>query len=320
MNPHWASHTFRRMGSQITLWLEGSRPAKSLFAEAAAIFAGNEQIFSRFLPDSELSQVNKQAGNWTAVSQNMWDVLLHALYWAEMTNGLFDPTLLPALQAAGYDRTFTALSATAAQPTPTFSDAPTGQWRQIRLDETAHSIWLPPDARLDLGGLVKGYTARQVADLLSSGGACLVDAGGDLTAGAAPEGLPGWPVAVAAPAPIESKPALTHLWLAQASLATSGVDYRRWVRNGRAAHHLIHPYTGQPAETDLLTATILAADAVAADVLATISVISGRAAAQHLLETNQVPAHLVTESGEIYTTTTWAHHAHPAQNLYQRRA
>ncbi|NOG35348.1 MAG: FAD:protein FMN transferase [Chloroflexi bacterium] len=320
MNPHWASHTFRRMGSQITLWLEGSSRAEWLFAEAAAIFAGNEQIFSRFLPDSELSQVNRQAGKWTAVSQNMWDVLLHALYWAEMTNGLFDPTLLPALQAAGYDRTFTALSATAAQPTPTCADAPTGQWRQIRLDEKAHSIWLPPDARLDLGGLVKGYTARQVADLLSPWGACLVDAGGDLTAGAAPEGLPGWPVAVAAPAPFKSKPALAHLWVAQASLATSGVDYRRWVRNGRAAHHLIHPTTGQPAETDLLTATILAADAVAADVLATISVISGRAAAQHLLETNQVPAHLVTESGEIYTTTTWAHHAHPAQNLYQRRA
>lgn len=315
MNPQWVSRTFRRMGSQITLWLEDGGRAESLFAEAAAIFARNEQIFSRFLPDSELSQVNRQAGKWTAVSQNMWDVLLHALYWAEMTNGLFDPTLLPALQAAGYDRTFTALSATAAQPAPTFTDAPTGQWRQIRLDETAQSIWLPPNARLDLGGLVKGYTARQVADLLSAWGACLVDAGGDLTAGAAPEGLPGWPVVVASPTLMVSKPALAHLWLTQASLATSGVDYRRWVRNGRAAHHLIHPYTGQPAETDLLTATILAADAVAADVLATISVISGRAAAQHLLETNQVPAHLVTASGEIYTTTTWAHYAYPTRDL-----
>ncbi|HUM71252.1 MAG TPA: FAD:protein FMN transferase, partial [Chloroflexota bacterium] len=84
MNSNWASHTFRGMGSQITLWLDGSaRHAESLFVEAAALFAQNEQIFSRFRPDSELSQVNGRAGEWTAVSDAMWDVLLHTLYWAE---------------------------------------------------------------------------------------------------------------------------------------------------------------------------------------------------------------------------------------------
>ncbi len=316
MNTNWPSHTFHSMGSQITLWLDGSaHRAPQLFAEAAALFERNEQIFSRFRADSELSQVNAQAGEWTAVSNTMWDVLLHALHWAEATNGLFDPTLLPAMQAAGYDRTFTDLEAAASQPVPAFSAGQTGQWRQMDLDEAHQAVWLPQDARLDLGGIVKGYTARQVADLLTPWGACLVDAGGDLTAGSAPDGQPGWPVAVAAPSPTSSGPDLTSLWLAQASLATSGIDYRRWVRNGRSAHHLIHPHTGQPAATNLLTVTVLTADAVAADVLATISVILGRAEALQMLETNHVPACLVTDNGEVCTTTAWAQYAQSATNL-----
>jgi FAD:protein FMN transferase len=126
-------------------------------------------------------------------------------------------------------------------------------------------------------GLAKGHTAQRVAAYLSHWGPCLVDAGGDLAAGTAPHGLPGWPVAVAAPSARDADPPdLFHLWLTHASLATSGIDYRRWHQHGQVVHHLIDPRSGGPADTDALTVSVMAQDAVQAEGWATAALVAGR--------------------------------------------
>jgi thiamine biosynthesis lipoprotein len=134
-----------------------------------------------------------------------------------------------------------------------------GRWREIELDTARQAVRLPVGVGLDLGGIAKGDTAQQALNLLAQTGPALVDAGGDLVAGLAPAGCPGWPVALSTPwreaAPTRD---LATFWLADGALATSGVDYRSWVQDGLVAHHLIDPQTGQPAETDLLTATVFA--------------------------------------------------------------
>ncbi|MCA9971353.1 MAG: FAD:protein FMN transferase, partial [Anaerolineales bacterium] len=98
---------------------------------------------------------------------------------------------------------------------------------------------------------------------------------------------------------------LTSLWLADASLVTSGVDYRRWRLNGRAAHHIIDPRTGETAATDLLTATVLLRHAAQADAVATAALVLGRAAASDWLAARQVPALLVGGAGEVVRTPAW---------------
>ena len=107
--------------------------------------------------------------------------------------------------------------------------------------------------RLDLGGIAKGYAVDRAAELLAPAGPCLVNAGGDLAVrGGA------WPVGV------------EHLTLLleRGAIATSGRDRRRWTRDGREHHHLIDPRTGAPADTPLLRATVVAASAAEAEVLA----------------------------------------------------
>ncbi|MCP5098521.1 MAG: FAD:protein FMN transferase, partial [Chloroflexi bacterium] len=280
----WPTYTFRAMGSQIKFWLEADPIlADDTFAQVEALFADNERALSRFQPDSELSQLNGRPNQWIPVSDLLWDVLTRALVWAEITNGLFDPTILTALEATGYTQSFDKLGEMGRNgrlPCHTFTR---DSWAAIQLDSSRRAVWLPEGIRIDLGGIAKGYTAQQAVQLLTQYGPCLVDAGGDLTAGTAPHGYPGWPVAIAAPwaDPNIAQENLMTLWLAETSLATSGIDYRRWVQNNgfaqnnRFAHHIIDPRTGHPADTDAITATILAQDAIAADVWATVMLILG---------------------------------------------
>ena len=68
-----------------------------------------EQALSRFRRDSDLSRLNAAAGDWVRVDSRLVDALAAALRAREDTDGRFDPTILPALVAAGYDRTFDEL-------------------------------------------------------------------------------------------------------------------------------------------------------------------------------------------------------------------
>jgi thiamine biosynthesis lipoprotein len=162
--------------------------------------------------------------------------------------------------------------------------------------------------RLDFGGIAKGYTAQQAVELLGRWGPCLVNAGGDLTAGLAPLGFSGWPVAIAKPwAGIADHPSdLMTLWLTKGSLATSGVDYRRWRVNGREAHHLIDPRTGSPAQTDLLTASVLACRATEAEAWATAALVAGSEQGLTLLTEAEIAAVLVRTDGQIIVTPAMA--------------
>ncbi|NKQ35646.1 MAG: FAD:protein FMN transferase [Chloroflexi bacterium] len=312
--PSYPSHTFRAMGSQIGLWLDAEpETAAAAFAQAEALFAFNERVLSRFLPESELSQVNGRAGEWVPVSDLLWNVVCDAVLQAEATQGLFDPTLLNALEAAGYSRSFELIAMDGTQAHPEqrrrinadVADGNRGNWQQIGLDADTQSIWLPPGLRLDLGGIGKGFTAQAAVELLAQWGPCLVDAGGDVTAGAAPRGLPGWPVAIAAPwtADAPEQANLLTLWLAESSLATSGIDYRYWQTDGRTAHHLIDPRTGQPARTDVLTVTIWAEQATMAEAWATAVLVQGSVQGwQSLIQQSHLAGVIITENEHLFMT------------------
>jgi len=294
------------MGCQIDLWLEADEAtAVSTFDAVAQLFAENERLLSRFLPGSELSQLNGRAGQWVPVSDLLWNVLEEALIWASATAGLFDPTCLNALEAAGYTASFEALAAAQHNGRSQTQHLLVGQWSSIRLDTDRQAVYLPPGLRIDLGGIAKGYTAQQAVDLMSYQGACLVNAGGDLVAGAAPAGFPGWPVGIAHPSEFDQANNSLSVWLVDAALATSGVDYRHWTVNGRAAHHLIDPRTGLPAATDLLTATVWAAQAAEAEVRATTSLIMGLQESLDFLESQpHLAAVLFSADGDMYQTST----------------
>jgi thiamine biosynthesis lipoprotein len=293
----WPHHRFRAMGTQIDLWVEADpSDAQAAFAEAEGCFRDAEAALSRFDPTSELSRLNARSGEWVAVSKLLWDVLIQALDYADETDGVFDPTVLGALKAAGYDRSFTQIGS-GGQAAGGQAQTQTSGWREIDIDPSDRAVWLPPGVGLDFGGIAKGYTAGWAVRWLSVWGPGLVDAGGDLVAGDAPRGEPGWPVTILAPRinGQVSETTLASLPLNNAALATSGVDHRFWLVDGKPAHHIIDPRTGQPAATDALTVTVMASSGPAAEVWAKVALIGGVETGMALLSQRGIPALIVDQ-------------------------
>ncbi|MBK8902532.1 MAG: FAD:protein FMN transferase [Anaerolineaceae bacterium] len=317
----WQSHTFRAMGSQIVLWLDTTDRSNtaSAFAEVRALFARNESALSRFSPHSELMQLNGRTKQWVPVSALLWREVTLALQMAAQTNGRFDPTLLHALTYAGYDRSFEAVTGGVRNGRWLEPEQLYGRWQEVELDERRRAVRLPAGVGLDLGGIAKGDTAQQALRLLQSVGPALVDAGGDLVAGSAPAGCPGWPVGLSAPGS-ETAAAndLATFWLAEGALATSGVDFRSWVQDGVVAHHLIDPHTGQPAQTDVLTTTVSAPEAAVAEAWATAALVVGAERGINLLLDHDLAGLVIVRDGRILATPAMDHLLQGTQSFIEK--
>ena len=244
--------------------------------------AACERELSRFDPTSDLSRLNAAGGRWTPVGRRLLEALGLALRAREETDGRFDPTVLPALVAAGYDRSFELLEEREAR----WAD----DWRAgttIELDLRNGCARLERGSSVDLGGIGKGYAAgRALAAMLATSPALaggLVDLGGDIAvSGESPEGGP-WLVAVADPR--RAGETLAVLALDSGGIATSGRDARRF-GPARSLHHLIDPETGESALAGPLTVTVVAPDPVAAEVHATTLAIGGLGEAEEHVAAN----------------------------------
>ena len=275
-------HRFRAMGTDIELLVEADDAGCAL-AAAEAEFHRLEALLTRFQPESELSRLN--AAGSLAAGHDLLRVVELALAARERTGGRFDVTVHDALLAAGYDRSFELLSPDDARPA---EPAPDARGRV----EIAHGvIALHGGARIDLGGIGKGYACERAAEILATAGPCLVNAGGDV---ATRDGV--WTVAVETP-----DGPLTLELTGSCALATSGRDSRRWRRAGRELHHIIDPATGEPSGSDLLRITVVASDAVDAEVTAKALFLVGSEEARREADGLAIPAVLVTDSGRTIT-------------------
>ncbi|MDH4111350.1 MAG: FAD:protein FMN transferase [Actinomycetota bacterium] len=233
------------------------------------IFGREEQRFSRFRHDSELSRVNDRAGRWTVVSVRFRTLLRLSLDRAAQTNGAFDPTVLRAVEAAGYDRDFDdVIRAARGRLRP---PVPCGRWAEIEL--TDRELRLPPGVGLDLGGIAKGWTVDlAVAGALSAGMPwVLVSAGGDLRVGGRAPRLP-----VDVEDPHDPDAPLVVLSIDRGALATSSTARRSW---GTGLHHVIDPRRGAPSRSDAEQVTTWAPTCAEAEVRATVALLLGTRAA-----------------------------------------
>ena len=272
--------TFDCMGCEIALRVGDPAAAR----RARRLLERFDERLSRFDETSELSRLNRDPRSSVPASVLLRRAVRAALWAAQRSDGLVDPTLLPALRAQGYAR---SLSGAVAPPlaaalacAPDRRPArprPDARWRAIAVDDERGAIVRPPGFELDTGGSTKGLAADAVAHLLDEEPAYAVDCGGDLRI-RAPR-----PIDVAVEHPLTGAVAHT-LRIASGAVATSGLGRRLWRRpQGGFAHHLIDPATGEPAWTGLVSATALAPTALAAETLAKTALLSGPFAARRLL-------------------------------------
>lgn len=289
---------FHAMGCQMLAVVDSDdASASEALTQAPIWFAEWEAALSRFRDDSELSALHRADGKPIRVSATMWLVIEAARRAARESDGLVTPTLLDALQAAGYDRSFESLELSAVSASAAATN-PISDWRAIERDASTRTVRLPRGMRLDFGGVAKGWAANQAARRLSAIAPALVDAGGDIAISAARVNGETWPIAVADPFNSESD--LELLMVRHGGIATSGRDYRRWQRNGKWQHHIIDPRIGAPAVTDVLSATVIAPTVTKAEVAAKVALILGSQNGLKWIEARrELAGLLVLEDGRV---------------------
>ncbi len=273
-------HTFGCFGGHCTVIVaDARRPADAAVAAAMAKRALLEchQRFSRFEPDSELTRLNRDARLQVPVSPLMRRVIEAALTAARDTGGLVDATLGTEIERAGYTQHFEgdgiglvrALSL-APPRSPARGDL-AERWRQIVVDRGLGTITRPVGTSIDPGGIAKGVFADELATLLAGFHAYALDCAGDVRLG----GATGLPREVHVASPFDGS--TLHVFaLSSGAVATSGIGKRSWLGpDGRPAHHLLDPRTGEPAFTGIVQATALAPTTAEAEALAKAAVLSG---------------------------------------------
>ena len=276
-------HSVRAMGSLVEILAVGA-------PDSALDWAGHEvarleRCWSRFDPTSELCALNRAGGTGPVpASDELRMAVGRAVRLWRATDGLFDPTTLDALEAAGYDRTFEQVAAGHRRPSeslPTGPCVPTPDG--VLVDDEAATVTLPVGVRLDLGGIGKGLAADLVArGLVERGavGAC-VSVGGDVAVAGEPD-APCWLIPVEDP--FEDGLVRWNVLLASGAIVQSSRLVRRWWFGGAERHHVIDPRTGHPAVSGLTGVVVVADEAWWAEGIAKAALIAGPVTGVALIE------------------------------------
>ena len=271
---------FACFGGTVTIHVRGESAAAGQRAagEAQDRLLEAHQRLSRFLPEGELSRLNRDPRPLVPASPLLLELARAVRTAGEYSGGLVDATLLGEIEHAGYCESLGAerpvslaeALASRAERAPA-GPAPAARWRTVEVDAQAGAIMRPPGLRIDGGGIAKGLLADLVAAGLGESRAFAVDCCGDRRLG----GAAGQPRRVLVEDPFGGGP-LHELALREGAVATSGIGRRCWRGpEGRVAHHILDPRSGEPAFTGLVQATALASSALVAEAYAKAALLSG---------------------------------------------
>lgn len=272
---------------------------------------GVDARMSTYKPNSEVSRFGAASAEaLVEISEDTYLVVSDALRIAALTEGAFDPTIMPLVDLWGFG------------PAPTPDSAPSDAAIAAALDACGYSkvsviagdgMWAmtkTTDAlRIDLSAIAKGHGVDAMADVLEAQGAehFLVEIGGELRGkGVSSDGSP-WLVGIDAPRFEDGpgRPLQAAVELRDRAIATSG-NYRNYrVLDGKRFSHTLDPRTGRPVEHDLASVTILAPTCREADAWATACMVLGAEAALPLIESlDGIECYLLVQEGEGFVGRT----------------
>jgi len=245
----------------------------------------NDQM-STYLRGSEISRFNdSDSTDWFSVSEEFATVVQYAQAVAQKTDGAFDITVGPLVDAWNFGPNPQRDQIPDEQTLQLLQQKVGYQHLQVRLDPPALKKDLP-GLRIDLSSIAKGHGVDRVVDLLNAGGAAnvFVEIGGEIrTTGSKPQGP--WMVGVQDPDVSGNHPALAKP-LNDRAIATSG-DYRNfYLIDGVRYSHTIDPRTAKPVDHELASVSVIADLCMHADAWATAINVLGADRAAQLAESN----------------------------------
>lgn len=310
-------------GATMGTWynIKVSGPNQDLTAERLQpqVDARLEEInlaMSTYLPESEISRFNRfRGGEWFEVSPDTMTVVAKALQVSDQTDGAFDVTVGPLVNLWSFG------PEDQPERIPTDDEiadakAKTGfRLIEVRRQPPALRKTLP-EVYIDLSGIAKGFAVDAIAELFELQGIerFMIEIGGEVrTSGRKQDGTP-WRIGIESPVSVMRGPPQQIVDLENCALATSG-DYRNYFeQDGRRYSHTIDPRTGSPIEHRLASVSVISADCMTADAMATaLSVMGPDDAYQHAEEHKLDVLLIIRESDGFAEKATDGFERHMAQ-------
>ena len=242
-----------------------------------------EDKFDRTDPESEISRINAAGVSGCEVSEDTAHVISLSLYYGAVSDGAFDISIGSVMDAWGFGMNDSG--------TPSYRVPGDTELAELLKAVGADMVSVlgssvktaSDDVVIDLGGVGKGYAAQAAADVLRAEGvkSALLSLGGNICAvGSKPDGSP-WRAAIQSPS---GDGYAGVIEFSDASVVTTGGYRRYFEENGVRYHHVIDPATGRPADSGLLSATVVCSDSAVADILSTAVFVMGEEKALALRE------------------------------------
>ncbi|MDR1108862.1 MAG: FAD:protein FMN transferase [Spirochaetaceae bacterium] len=260
-----------------------------------------EGIMSPRLADSEVSRINENAGREPVrVGRDLLTVLPSALRYAALSGGAFDPTVGPLVSLWGIGTE----NARVPGEEEIRGVLDRVNWKDAVVDEAAGTVFLKKTGMgLDLGAIAKGYAADEAAEIIRRAGisGAIIDLGGNIYALGTKAGGAPWRIGVQDPQD-ERGSSIGILEVREKAVVTSGVYERFLEAGGRRYHHILSTADGYPADTGLLSVTVIADTSIDADALSTTLFVLGYGEGRALADSQNAEALFVFQDQSIRGT------------------
>ena len=260
-----------------------------------------EQLFDKNIPTSDIARINSGRASTTSVDHDTAVLIDKAIEYSRMTDGQFDITIAPVSALWDFHP--------GSEQIPSDADIRKAlhfvDYHNITVDTVNDTVTtLTDNIRVDVGAVAKGYIADRIADHLGSydiDGA-IINMGGDIRMTGSKSDKENFIIGINDP--FDSGNCIEALSVSDTAVATSGLYERSFVTGRNRYHHILSVDTGYPVDTDVESVTVITADAVDADCLCTVAIISGSAKAMELMESlDSTEAILVLSDRSILMTS-----------------
>ena len=268
----------------------------ALLDEAETLIGSLEEQVSVTDEHSDIYAIDHTGSG--SLSGNAAELMEQALELCRRTGGALDISVYPIVRAWG----FTTGSYQVPDEETIQSLLPLVDYTQIQYDAATGVVTLPEGMEIDLGSVAKGYAGQLAAQMLREHGvqSALLNLGGNVqTVGAKPDGSP-WQIGIKDP---QGEDAMMVLSVEDQAVVTSGGYERYFEQDGQTYWHIMDPSTGHPADSGLISVTIVGDEGVVCDGLSTALFVMGLEKAADLwAQSGDFEAVFVTASGEVYIT------------------
>ena len=287
------SDSFFAMDTYMSVTANGAN-AQSAVKKAKKQILKLENLLSAHKEKSEVYRLNKNGSG--KLSNDTIKVIKNALKFSRLTNGAFNPAMLPVTKLWGFpDKKYRVPKKSEIENALKLAKP---EKIYVNKDEVTLNL---KGEEIDHGAIAKGYTSSKIIEIFKREGieSGIVNLGGNVqTLGTKPDGSL-WTVAIENPD--KNSGYLGQLKIKDKAVVTSGGYERNFTKNGKTYHHILNPENGYPAESGLSSVTVVSRDGMLSDALSTSLFVMGKNGAEKFYKESEKDFDIIlyTDGGKL---------------------